>query len=143
MTLEEAIKHAEEVAKKNEHDAEVRTRTESLGTEHCLECAEEHRQLAEWLKELEWRRSDMETPPNNEWEGYSSRLWKNAYARGYNDAKREIALSGEYERAYRRGWHDAIGKALDEAYNIHCEEGYFKVVQYETLLGVGMSQPEE
>lgn len=85
----------------------------------------------------------LETPPNDNWEGYSKRLWKNAYARGYNDAKKEIALSGEYERAYRRGWHDAIGKALDEAYNIHCEEGYFKVVQYETLLGVGMSQPEE
>lgn len=58
MTLEEAIKHAEEVAKKNEHDAEVRTRTESLGTEHCLECAEEHRQLAEWLRELKELRQE-------------------------------------------------------------------------------------
>ena len=29
------------------------------------------------------------------------------YARGYNDAKREIALSGEYERAYQRGKEDA------------------------------------
>lgn len=35
MTIEEAIKHAEEVAN-------------SL----CTECGEEHRQLAEWLKEL-------------------------------------------------------------------------------------------
>ena len=30
------------------------------------------------------------------------------YAKGYNDAKREIALSGEYERAYQRGKADAI-----------------------------------
>lgn len=29
------------------------------------------------------------------------------YARGYNDAKREIALSGEYKRAYQRGKEDA------------------------------------
>lgn len=30
------------------------------------------------------------------------------YVRGYNDAKREIALSGEYERAYQRGKEDAL-----------------------------------
>lgn len=35
MTLDEAIKHAEDVAKTNT----------------CKECAEEHRQLAEWLKD--------------------------------------------------------------------------------------------
>ena len=35
MTLEEAIKHAEEVA-----------------NTACNKCAEEHRQLAEWLREL-------------------------------------------------------------------------------------------
>ena len=29
------------------------------------------------------------------------------YAAGYNDAKREIALSGEYERVYERGKADA------------------------------------
>ena len=37
MTLDEAIKHAEEVAKEQE----------KLG-----KCAEEHRQLAKWLREL-------------------------------------------------------------------------------------------
>ena len=39
MTLDEAIKHAEEVA----NDMEL----------CCEECAKEHRQLAEWLKELQ------------------------------------------------------------------------------------------
>ena len=38
MKLDEAIRHAEEVAELNEAE--------------CFECAEEHRQLAEWLKEL-------------------------------------------------------------------------------------------
>ena len=34
-------------------------------------------------------------------------VFKAAYARGYNTAKAEIALSGEYERAYQRGKSDA------------------------------------
>jgi hypothetical protein len=41
MSLDEAIKHAEEVANKT----------------NCSECSDQHRQLAEWLKELkEYRR---------------------------------------------------------------------------------------
>lgn len=53
MTLDEAIKHCEEKAK------ELRTPrayTDIEGnlraTETCEECAREHEQLAEWLKEL-------------------------------------------------------------------------------------------
>ena len=42
VTLDEAIKHAEEKACGN------------------TGCAEEHRQLAEWLKELKWRRVKMD-----------------------------------------------------------------------------------
>ena len=40
MTLEEAIEHAEEVASRKFDDRV-----------HCIKCAEEHRQLAEWLKD--------------------------------------------------------------------------------------------
>ena len=40
MTLDEAIKHCEEVAIEYEAKGE------------CFECGKEHRQLAEWLKEL-------------------------------------------------------------------------------------------
>ena len=39
MTIDEAIKHAERVAEANK-------------SANCIECAEEHQQLAEWLKEL-------------------------------------------------------------------------------------------
>jgi ribosomal protein S27E len=42
MTLEEAIKHCEEVAK-----------------EKCDVCGAEHKQLVEWLKEIKWRREIM------------------------------------------------------------------------------------
>ena len=48
------------------------------------------RQLAAWLSELK---------------AYKERI--PSYEEGYNDAKREIALSGEYERAYERGKDDA------------------------------------
>lgn len=51
MTLEEAILHAEEVAKKNDKIAD--TFEETLKNKiACRECAKEHRQLAEWLREL-------------------------------------------------------------------------------------------
>ncbi len=46
MTLDEAIKHCEEVAE--EHTIY----NFYGGYESCDECAKEHRQLAEWLREL-------------------------------------------------------------------------------------------
>ena len=48
MTLEEAIKHAEEVAATS-----------------CDECREEHEQLATWLKELEEIKENSIIIPNN------------------------------------------------------------------------------
>jgi len=41
MTLDEAIKHAEEVANRERED-----------WVYCIKCAEEHKQLVGWLKEL-------------------------------------------------------------------------------------------
>lgn len=58
MTIDEAIKHCEEVAEKHERHLKV---YENIGEDRplfkeeeneCKECAKEHRQLAEWLKEL-------------------------------------------------------------------------------------------
>lgn len=50
MTLEEAIKHAEEVAEKYElvaFEAELQEEYDKITP--CKKCATEHRQLAEWL----------------------------------------------------------------------------------------------
>lgn len=58
MSLESAIKHYEELAEENEKDAEQFKRIKATQDmiSHCYECAKEHRQLAEWLKELKkWR----------------------------------------------------------------------------------------
>lgn len=64
MTLDEAIKHCEEVAWQNEEDAIVYSNCKKYkknlyeiglaenAEKKCCKCAEEHRQLAEWLKEL-------------------------------------------------------------------------------------------
>jgi protein-disulfide isomerase len=46
LNLDEAIKHCEEVAEEQEKMGERNY------DDDCLECAKEHRQLAEWLKEL-------------------------------------------------------------------------------------------
>lgn len=76
LSLDEAIKHCEEVAEEKEREAEYRQETQgdmfkflddlskSVGGEgiendalnECLECAKEHRQLAEWLRELKIHR---------------------------------------------------------------------------------------
>jgi len=71
MTFEEAIKHAEEVAIEqaylmSRYDAAsgyARSGNEAIRTESakkCEQCAAEHRQLAEWLKELAERRKQPE-----------------------------------------------------------------------------------
>ena len=67
MTLEEAIIHAEKIA-----EVELDARSYALEwrdneeAEKCQKCADEHRQLAEWLLELaERRKSDNEIPFGN------------------------------------------------------------------------------
>lgn len=57
MTLEEAIQHCIEVAEKSEEAARTFGNIDDNNMKDgCLECASEHRQLAEWLRELKkWR----------------------------------------------------------------------------------------
>ena len=64
LTLEEAIKHAKEVADMNYNDAEKfdsNNSVENYMKANCMKCAEEHEQLAEWLEELESYK-DIGTP---------------------------------------------------------------------------------
>jgi len=62
MTLEEAIEHCLEVAERAEVDAYYiklfGETPDELGRTlvSCIKCAEEHLQLAEWLKELKMQR---------------------------------------------------------------------------------------
>lgn len=68
MTLDEAIKHCEKVAEEQEKlyklcpvtdygcKGDKHCRSMSYEYDGCLKCAEEHRQVAEWLKELKMYR---------------------------------------------------------------------------------------
>lgn len=53
MTLDQAIKHSDEVAKRQEEDSKFYkiSRNDEKRSASCKSCAEEHRQLAEWLKD--------------------------------------------------------------------------------------------
>jgi hypothetical protein len=50
MTIDEAIKHCETVAKEIRWQA-LKERMDIEGVAECETCAEEHEQLAEWLKD--------------------------------------------------------------------------------------------
>ena len=64
MTINEAIKHCEEVAEEQENKFSISG--EFLGNNaDCKECASEHRQLAEWLRELKAYREAEKYKWNN------------------------------------------------------------------------------
>ena len=71
MTLDEAIKHEEETADNLEREAKCirswgKENDTKQGAINCEKCAEEHRQLAEWLKELKQLREQIRWIPINE-----------------------------------------------------------------------------
>lgn len=78
MTLDETIKHTEEVARQNEEDAIIylncKNHKKNLyeiglaenAEKECCKCAEEHHQLAEWLKELKQLREKTRWIPVSE-----------------------------------------------------------------------------
>jgi hypothetical protein len=51
-SIDDAIKHCEEVAEEQEWQAYKSVSRTYVERMSCEECAKEHRQLAEWLKEL-------------------------------------------------------------------------------------------
>lgn len=61
MRLEEAIKHAKDVATKKYRQAMLhRANAEDEKLDRCIECMKEHEQLAEWLEELKELRKHKE-----------------------------------------------------------------------------------
>lgn len=63
LALEGAIKHAKEVADMNYNDAEKFDSNDSVENymkTNCMECAERHEKLAEWLEELKSYKNEEE-----------------------------------------------------------------------------------
>lgn len=59
-SIDEAIKHCEEVAEEQEWQAYKSVSRTYVERMSCEECAKEHRQLAEWLTELKKYRAIFE-----------------------------------------------------------------------------------
>lgn len=67
MTLNEAIKHEEEIVKEEQYEYQECVATHNMeGAMNCRKYAEEHRQLAEWLKELKQLREQTRWIPVSE-----------------------------------------------------------------------------
>ena len=76
MTIDEAIKHAEEVMVENLEKTKDRNASDPIAI-NCFECADEHRQLAEWLKD--YKRLLEQEPKTGHWiyqKGYVPCKWK-------------------------------------------------------------------
>lgn len=66
LTLDEAIKHCLEVAEQKEHDSITTTGDHELDIamkEGCIQCAKNHRQIAEWLMEYK----DLKAEQNDQY----------------------------------------------------------------------------
>lgn len=89
VTLDE-----DKVARVVEHRKKMQERKPEppeSAVEYCHDCI--HAEMCSWY-------------PEEGCEFVETSTYAEGYAEGYNDAKREIALSGEYERAYQRGFED-------------------------------------
>ena len=82
LSIDEAIAHAREVAKRNrEQWKNCPADRRDIEHQTCEQCAEEHEQLAEWLELLKWYQQGMEDIPSE-----SGVLQKDVYSDGYNKA---------------------------------------------------------
>lgn len=90
MTLDEAILHAEEVMTENLEKTKGRNASDPIAI-NCFECADEHRQLAEWLKQL--------------------RVYKLAFGMNEKKVTGIVCCDGKVYKAFE---NDPILKAIDK-----------------------------
>ena len=93
LSIDEAIAHAREVAEKQRKDndnCEYKAEYGCKGcadyySKPCIECAEEHKQLAEWLEELKFIRQ-WKSDVMDEFCKYDCNSVEEAWHYGYNKA---------------------------------------------------------
>ena len=83
MTIDEAITHAKEVSSRKFDDRV-----------HCIRCAEEHEQLAEWLEEL--------------------KMYKSLAPRELVSEKQKNDRAMEYSKGFDYGFKTGYAKAIDD-----------------------------
>ena len=114
MTIDEAIAHAREVAEEQRKDNENCKYKSEYGckgcadyySNPCIECAEEHEQLAEWLEELKKRR--------NEDYGYLADIHQNI---GYRKAIDDFAENISLEISESIIWGMLVNSHKDNSFN--------------------------
>ena len=100
MNLEEAIKHANDVAKKKYAEAMLcHANPDDEELDGCIECAREHEQLAKWLEELK------------ELKGYKEKYRWHDLRKNSDDLPEDIkyvwvSIKGDFTH---RSWHDSHG----------------------------------
>ena len=100
MRVDEAIKHAREKAEEQRKDNDTCVVKEGYGckdcayyySKSCIECAEEHEQLAEWLEELKNRRQT-----NFNHVQLMDCRYRDGYRKAIDDITERIAIYGTYD----------------------------------------------
>lgn len=109
-SLEEEIKHLEEVAEAEERSAKLHQRPDrsvkGSGKRYlsCLECAKEHRQIAEWLKELKYYK-DRQDLINKSWQELIN----------YKEGIEKIKMRSQ---VYRECGESILASGMEQALNI-------------------------
>lgn len=106
MTLDEAIKHAEEVMAENLEKTKGRKASDPIAI-NCFECADEHRQLAEWLKELKAYREHSGD------EESLTAFCPNCGAR-MSESKYYAGLSKSFAQGLRQGLQEGFAESEDK-----------------------------
>jgi len=101
MTLDEAIKHCEEKAKEQREKATAIARAKEPFYKYaeCAECAKEHEQLAEWLKELK----AYKERPQGKWkitDSYPHKVYCDKCFKTYAQANWEVWKDGTLAREF-------------------------------------------
>lgn len=100
MNIDEAIAHAEEVASRKFDDRV-----------HCIKCAEEHAQLAKWLKEL--KNLKMREQYKNDFGTFKE---NQAYKKALDDLMQKIVC----DRTLLDGWQlRAIQRKANQLKEVH------------------------
>ena len=97
MTLDEAIQHSNEVAKK-ERDKLLKAGDEYI----CSECGKEHEQLAEWLEELKELREIKEEYQKGMDNSYATFM----YNKAIDDFFKNIKKCSGWTPNCIESWHD-------------------------------------
>lgn len=112
MTIDEAIKHAEEVVKEKLYEYQECIAVHDMeDAMNCEKCGEEHRQIAEWLKELKQLREQtrwipVDTSPKQSERYLAQTSYNSMCVLGYAKNLYEVDKFDFCDDKGKSGWYD-------------------------------------